>query len=154
MRVDKYELHLHSFGDDALDKNCGGVSDLKVADVGTELGKSREVRSQLYEYAVAFDTAYSARNRLSGGKESGIFFPRSKKLLLRQKEPSALRIVAVYGGVDEIAAAEAVSRMRDAGDRKRIHGEESRDPAADVGKCAEGLEVCDLDADDIARDES
>ena len=90
VRVDKYQLYLHPLGDDALDKDCGGVSDLYVSRIGAELGESREVRHKLYEYAVALYTAHSARYRLTGDKECGVFFPRSKELLLRQKEPSGL----------------------------------------------------------------
>ena len=154
MRVDKYQLDLHPLGDDALDEYRGGVSDLNVARVGSKLRKACEVRGELYKYAVALYTAHSARYRLSGGKERGVFFPRPKELLLRQEEPSRLRIVALDGGVDEITAAEAVSRVRDSRYRKRIYGDERGDPAADVGKRSEGFKMCDLDADDIARDES
>ena len=98
--VDEYQLYLHPLGDDALDEDCGGVADLDVARVGTELGKSREVRHKLDKYAVALYTAHSARNRLPGDKECGVFFPRSKELFLRQKEPSRARIIAFYDGVE------------------------------------------------------
>ena len=151
--VDEDELHLHPLGDDALYEDGGGVADLDVAVVGTQLCESREVRRQLYEYAVGLYTAHSARNRLPGGEEGGVFFPGPKELLLRQKEPSRLGIDALYYGVDEIAAAESVARMCYSRDRKRIDGQKRGYTASDVGKCTEGLEMRDLDADDVAGDE-
>ena len=150
VRVDKYQLYLHPLGDDAFDEDRGGVADFDVARVWAELCESGKVRGELYEYPVGLYTAHSARNRLPGGKQCCIFFPRSKELLLRQKEPSRFAVNALDGSIDEIAAAESVSRVRDSRYRKRIDGQERRDTAAYVGKCAEGLKVGYLDADYIA----
>ena len=145
--VDNNQLCLHFFRDQALDVDARVLAD---CDALARLRQSGEVRRKLYKYAVVLDRPDDARNSFAGRKQSRVFAPGSKQLLVCERN-TPIRLDRLDDGFDILRGCEPVARMCDAADGDCVDGDQGRQAAADINETAKRFQVRNLRVYDIAR---
>ena len=144
--VDQNELDFHFLRQDRFDVHAGAHSGGSVLVGFCQPG---EVRGKLYKYAIAFHRTDDAGDGLPGGEHGGVFCPSAEQFPVRQMNASRFHLAHDYP--DGLSDGETVTGMGDTGDGDGIDGEQGRDAAADVHKCAEFFQVRDNCRQDVTR---
>ena len=151
--INEHQLDLHALGKDAFDEHrrpmphqpsqLGGGP--FVMAVRLDLGKPRQIGSQLHEDPVFLHTADDPRHRLPGMEIGGVFFPGAQQLSGGQEDPPGQ---AIYSGnhglhhrLDHLSVVKPIPGMGYAGYRNGIYRQKRSETASDVHKGTEILHV-------------
>ena len=141
-----HQLDFHFFGNDAFDIYAHQLAAVKP---WSGLGQSREIWGEFYEHTVGLHAAHQADHCFTGGKGGGVFQPGAQQLFHRQHN-TPFGVPAFYGTQDILAFVHTVGRALNTGHGHTVDGKKSRDPAADVAKGTEALQMRHPAGQDVA----
>lgn len=149
--VDEDQLDLHFLGNDAFDIDRAAVSGLYII---SEFRKPCQIGRKFNENSVGFHTADDAHHRLSRIEAVRILLPGAEKLLVGQADASPFAkaaVIAVSNGAKNfLPRKKAVGGMGDTGHGNAVNGNEGGDPAPNIAKGAERLQMGHLRRENIA----
>ena len=136
--INDNQLDFHFLRDNAFDVHARL---LPRADAVLAFGKSREVRAQLDKSTIVLNAAHNSRYCLACAEGGDVLLPCAEQLFMAETDSAVLN--AFDDRFDIHSDGKTLFRVLDTRNRNRIDRQQCDNTAADVGKCAKTLKVCD-----------